>query len=86
MIMKWIKIAPEHRPVIGQSLFSGHAPDSAGGTLYFVVDRDERGFTVESGPALGNASHVSERQRLYIPYELLPVTNFHIWDHAADHS
>ena len=77
--MKWIKINPYHRPDVGHALLATFNAEE-GGTLYFVTEKTEEGFTIE-GKSTNNVDFPEGQKPLFfIPYNLIPITNLHIWD------
>lgn len=83
--MEWIKINPYHRPAVGHAIYSTFNPEE-GGTLYYVKEINEEGFTVRSES--NNKGNIPEGEKvtLFIPYNLIPVTNFYVWDRHRENN
>jgi hypothetical protein len=81
----WIKINPYHRPARGHAIYSTFHPDE-GGTLYYVIDVAESGFTIQS--VANNEGQISDENKvtLFIPYDLIAITNFWIWDRHRENN
>lgn len=77
--MEWFKINPNHRPEKGHALYATFDPES-GGTLYYVIDVNEKGFTLKSDNHNGVNIPEDQKKTFFIPYELIPITNLHVWD------
>lgn len=83
--MEWIKINPNHRPAVGHAIYSTFNPEE-GGTLYYVREINDKGFTIESENNNGNKIPDDKKVTLFIPYELIPVTNFYVWDRHRENN
>ena len=77
--MEWIKINPNHRPAVGHAIYSTFDPEK-GGTIYYVREVNSEGFTIQSESNQQGEIPESERVSLFIPFNLIPVTNFFVWD------
>lgn len=79
VITEWFKINPDHRLEKGHALYATFDPEN-GGTLYHVIDVNDKGFTIESH----NHDRVDipgeQRKTHFVPYEMIPITNLHVWD------
>lgn len=84
--MEWIKINPNHRPAVGHAIYSTFNPEE-GGTLYYVREINDRGFTVQSHTGK-DGKEIPEDQKvtLFIPFDLIPVTNFYVWDRHRENN
>lgn len=84
--MEWIKINPNHRPAIGHVLYSTFNP-ADGGTLYIVSKINETGFNVQSYKDKdGKDIPEDHRVTLFVPYDLIPITNFYVWDRHRENN
>lgn len=83
--MVWIKINPNHRPAVGHGIYSTFNPEE-GGTLYNVMAINEDGFTVQSESNEDGKIPEDKKVTLFIPYNLIPVTNFHVWDRHRENN
>jgi hypothetical protein len=82
---RWIKINPDHRPAVGHAIYSTFNPED-GGTLYMVTETNNDGFTVRSTG--NNEGDIPEDKQviLFVPYNLIPITNFHVWDRHRENN
>lgn len=89
--MKWIKINPNHRPAVGRAIYSSFInPEDMSsednGTLYYVIDINEEGFTIESKSDKNGEFPLEKRTKLFIGYELILVTNLWVWDRHRENN
>ncbi|WP_315819123.1 hypothetical protein [Paraflavitalea speifideaquila] len=83
--MEWIKINPNHRPAVGHAIYSTFNPEE-GGTLYYVRAINDVGFTVESESNYSGKISEDQKVTLFIPFNLIPVTNFYVWDRHRENN
>lgn len=83
--MDWIKINPNHRPAVGHAIYSTFNPEN-GGTLYYVREVNDEGFTIQSDS--NNDGEIPDDQKviLFIPFDLIPITNFYVWDRHRENN
>ena len=81
----WIKINPDHRPAVGHAIYSMFNPED-GGTIYYVREVNADGFTIQSDA--DDTGKIPEEQKiiLFIPFNLIPVTNFYVWDRHRENN
>ncbi len=83
--MEWIKINPNHRPAVGHAMYSTFNPED-GGTLYYVREVNDEGFTVQSESNKDGQIPDDQKVTLFIRFDLIPVTNFYVLDRHRENN
>lgn len=84
---EWIKINPYHRPIVGHAIYSNdNHPEDGEGTLYYVTEINDEGFTMESRSNKAGDIPEDERQTIYTTYDSIPKTNFWVWDRHRENN
>jgi hypothetical protein len=81
----WIKINPYHEPEKGHAIYSTFNPED-GGTLYYVKNVAKDGFTIQSESNNEGIIPDGQKVTLFVPFDLIPITNFWVWDRHRENN